>query len=102
MTATVPPGSRPGHAPGSAVGLGFGLVAAAAFGTSGALGASLLAAGWSPGAAVALRITLAALILTAPAALQLRSRWVRASPRSSAWPRCSSPSPSRGCSLGSD
>lgn len=75
MTVTVAPGAPPRHSPGSAVGLGFGLAAAAAFGTSGALGASLLAAGWSPGAAVALRISIAALILTIPAALQLRGRW---------------------------
>ena len=79
MTVTVAPGSAAGHtsghAPGGTVGLGFGLAAAAAFGISGALGASLLAAGWSPGAAVALRISLAALVLTVPAALQLRGRW---------------------------
>jgi drug/metabolite transporter (DMT)-like permease len=72
VTSTIAPSH---HAPGSAVGLGFGLAAAAAFGTSGALGASLLEAGWSPGAAVALRISIAALVLTVPAALQLRGRW---------------------------
>ena len=56
-------------------GLVLALVSAAAFGTSGALAGSLLSAGWSPGAAVLTRMLLAALALTVPAALALRSRW---------------------------
>ncbi len=55
-------------------GLGMAVVSAVTFGSSGALGASLLRAGWSPGAAVAVRLAIAALVLTAPALLQLRGR----------------------------
>lgn len=62
---------------GSARGTGITLAAlsAATFGTSGAFGASLIDAGWTPGAAVAARITAAALVLSVPAVLQLRGRW---------------------------
>jgi drug/metabolite transporter (DMT)-like permease len=56
-------------------GLVLGLVSAAAFGTSGALAGSLLATGWTPGAAVLARLLLAAAALTVPAALALRGRW---------------------------
>ena len=59
--------------PGGA-GLGLALVSAAAFGTSGAFAASLLEAGWTPGAAVTTRVVLAALVLTVPALLLLRGR----------------------------
>lgn len=60
---------------GGAVGLGFAVVSAATFGTSGSFATSLLAAGWSPGGAVTMRIALAALLLTAPAIRTLRGRW---------------------------
>jgi drug/metabolite transporter (DMT)-like permease len=63
-------------------GSGFGgagvllsLLAASTFGTSGSFATSLTDAGWSPGAAVAARVCLAAVILTVPAMLQLRRRW---------------------------
>ena len=56
-------------------GLTLGLVSAAAFGTSGTFAAALIAAGWSPGAAVLARIALAALILTVPAVLRMRGQW---------------------------
>jgi drug/metabolite transporter (DMT)-like permease len=55
-------------------GLGLAALSAAAFGTSGAFAASLLEAGWTPGAAVTTRVVLAALVLTVPALLQLRGR----------------------------
>ena len=58
-----------------AAGLGLGLLSAATFGTSGSLAASLLAAGWSPGAAVTLRVGIAAAVLAVPALLLLRGRW---------------------------
>jgi drug/metabolite transporter (DMT)-like permease len=61
----------------SAVGLGLAVLSAATFGTSGSFAASLMATGWTPGAAVAVRITLAALMLTVPALLQLRGRWTQ-------------------------
>lgn len=56
-------------------GISLAVVSAATFGTSGTFGTSLLDAGWSPGAAVLVRITLAALMLTIPAAVGLRGRW---------------------------
>lgn len=59
---------------GAGLGLGLALVSAASFGTSGALAASLLGAGWTPGAAVTVRVVLAALVLTAPAVLLLRGQ----------------------------
>ena len=65
-------------------GLSLGILSAAAFGTSGAFAASLIGAGWSPAAAVLTRITLAGLMLTVPALLQLRGHWGmlrRAAPR---------------------
>jgi drug/metabolite transporter (DMT)-like permease len=51
------------------------VASAATFGTSGTFGTSLLDAGWTPGAAVLARITLAALMLTVPAVIGLRGRW---------------------------
>ena len=56
-------------------GLGLALLSAATFGTSGVFGSALISAGWSPGAAVATRISIAALILAIPAAIALRGRW---------------------------
>jgi drug/metabolite transporter (DMT)-like permease len=61
------------------VGLALALVSGATFGTSGSFASSLLSAGWSPGAAVTARVCIAALVLTVPALLQLRS--VRVSAR---------------------
>lgn len=58
-----------------AAGLGLATLSAATFGTSGSFASSLMDAGWTPGAAVATRIGLAALILTVPALVQLRGRW---------------------------
>jgi len=54
-------------------GLALAVLSAATFGTSGSFASSLLSAGWSPGAAVTARVVVAALALTAPALLQLRS-----------------------------
>jgi drug/metabolite transporter (DMT)-like permease len=56
-------------------GLALALASGAAFGTSGVLAKSLLGAGWSPGAAVTVRITVAAAILVVPAARALAGRW---------------------------
>ncbi|HWH27552.1 MAG TPA: DMT family transporter [Mycobacteriales bacterium] len=55
-------------------GLGLALLSAATFGTSGTFAASLLEAGWTPGAAVTVRVVVAALVLTVPALLLLRGR----------------------------
>lgn len=56
-------------------GLLLALLSAATFGTSGTFGSALISAGWSPGAAVATRISIAALILAIPAVIALRGRW---------------------------
>ncbi|HCT76838.1 MAG TPA: EamA family transporter [Micromonosporaceae bacterium] len=56
-------------------GLGLALLSAATFGTSGSFARSLTDAGWSPGAAVAIRIGIAALILAVPAIIAMRGRW---------------------------
>jgi drug/metabolite transporter (DMT)-like permease len=62
------------RAAGSGAGLGLALVSAATFGTSGAFASSLLVAGWTAGAAVTVRVVLAAAALTVPALLALRGR----------------------------
>lgn len=71
--------ARAGRRHRSGAGLGLAVLSAAAFGTSGTFAASLLAEGWSPGAAVTARVVLAALVLTAPALLALRGQrgWLR-------------------------
>jgi drug/metabolite transporter (DMT)-like permease len=51
------------------------LLSAATFGTSGTFASALIGAGWSPGAAVTIRISIAALILAIPAIVLLRGRW---------------------------
>jgi drug/metabolite transporter (DMT)-like permease len=58
-------------------GVGLAVVSAAAFGTSGAFAASLMDSGWTPGAAVTVRVLVAAALLTAPALLQLRGHRAR-------------------------
>ncbi|GGL99396.1 EamA family transporter [Nakamurella endophytica] len=64
------------HGRGGA-GLGLALLSGATFATSGTFAASLISAGWSPAAAVTVRIAVAALLLTVPAVLQLRGQWHR-------------------------
>jgi drug/metabolite transporter (DMT)-like permease len=59
----------------SRLGFGLALVSAATFGTSGTFASALIEAGWSPGAAVTIRISIAALILAIPAIVMLRGRW---------------------------
>lgn len=56
-------------------GLGVALVSAATFGVSGPFAKSLLESGWSPGAAVGIRLGGAALVLVVPILLTLRGRW---------------------------
>jgi drug/metabolite transporter (DMT)-like permease len=60
------------HGSLSNTGLLAALLSAAAFGTSGALATSLIATGWTPGAAVLARVVVAAVVLTVPALVQLR------------------------------
>ncbi|HXH36282.1 MAG TPA: DMT family transporter [Plantibacter sp.] len=57
------------------VGLLVALLAAIAFGTSGAFIKPVLAAGWSPAAAVTVRVLIGGLVLAPFALLALRGRW---------------------------
>jgi drug/metabolite transporter (DMT)-like permease len=56
-------------------GIWVALLSAATFGVSGPFAKSLLEIGWSPGAAVGVRIGGAALVLLVPVLLSLRGRW---------------------------
>jgi drug/metabolite transporter (DMT)-like permease len=71
LTRDISPGTRSR----TASGLVFALISATSFGLSGPLAKGLMEAGWSSGAAVAVRVGLAALVLAIPAALALRGRW---------------------------
>src|SRR5690242_14045701 len=57
------------------VGIAAGLVAAVAFATSGPVVKPLLVAGWSPGSAIVVRLTIAGLLLAVPAAWAVHGRW---------------------------
>ena len=56
-------------------GLGLAVLSAATFATSGPFADSLMAAGWTPGAAVTFRIGIAAIALSVPACRALSGRW---------------------------
>ncbi|MBA3782409.1 MAG: DMT family transporter [Nocardioides sp.] len=56
-------------------GLGLAVVSAASFGLSGNLARGLLDAGWSAGAAVAVRVSIATVVLMVPALVLLGGRW---------------------------
>ena len=60
---------------GTGVGLVIAVVSAVTFGAAGTLGASLLDQGWSPGAAVGVRVLLGAVLLTPFALWSLRGRF---------------------------
>ncbi|WP_341933279.1 DMT family transporter [Microbacterium sp. LWO14-1.2] len=60
---------------GVRLGLPLAVAAAFSFGMSGAWARGLIDAGWSPGAAVTVRVWVAALVLLIPAVLSLRGRW---------------------------
>jgi drug/metabolite transporter (DMT)-like permease len=55
-------------------GLGIALMSSAAFGTSGSFATALIGSGWSPAAAVTVRLLVATAALTVPALLLLRGR----------------------------
>jgi drug/metabolite transporter (DMT)-like permease len=63
--------------PTGGAGVSLALLSAATFGTSGSFAGSLLAAGWTPLAAVTVRVVVAALLLTVPALLALRGHLPR-------------------------
>src|SRR3954451_19650576 len=65
-------GSTVRHGSLSNAGLLAALLSAATFGTSGAFATSLIATGWTPGAAVLARVVVAAAVQTVPALVQLR------------------------------
>ncbi|HEX8768471.1 MAG TPA: EamA family transporter [Jatrophihabitans sp.] len=56
-------------------GLGLALLSAAAFGTSGAFATALISSGWTPAAAVTVRLLVAAAVLTVPALMVLRGQF---------------------------
>lgn len=56
-------------------GLAFAVVSAATFGLSGPLARPLLEAGWSPGAIVLIRVSIAALVVLPFGLVALRGRW---------------------------
>lgn len=60
---------------GLRLGLPLAIGAAFAFGMSGAWARGLIDAGWTPGAAVTVRIWVAAIVLLVPAVVALRGRW---------------------------
>ena len=60
---------------GARAGFGLAVFSSAAFSTSGALGKSLIDAGWSPAAAVSVRVAVAAVMMAVPAAVLMRGRW---------------------------
>jgi drug/metabolite transporter (DMT)-like permease len=60
------------HRAASNTGLALALLSGATFGTSGSFAASLIAIGWTPGAAVLARVVIAAVVLTLPALVALR------------------------------
>ena len=61
----------------SSAGLAMAVLSAAAFGVSGTLATSLMRSGWTPGAAVAARLVVAAAALALPALRVMRGRWSR-------------------------
>jgi drug/metabolite transporter (DMT)-like permease len=63
---------RPGAA---ASGVALAVLSAGTFGTSGIFASVLISAGWSPAAVAIARLGGAAVLLTVPAAVQLRGRW---------------------------
>jgi drug/metabolite transporter (DMT)-like permease len=60
------------HRTVSNAGLGLAVLSGATFGTSGSFAASLIAIGWTPGAAVLARVVIAAVVLALPAVVALR------------------------------
>ena len=70
-------GARVAVAPASRLlpGLGFAVLSAMSFGLSGSLAKGLLDTGWTAGAAVTVRVLVAAAVLAVPAVLSLRGRW---------------------------
>src|SRR5690554_2251171 len=60
---------------GLRLGMPLAIAAALSFGMSGAWARGLIDAGWTPGAAVTVRIWVAALVLLVPTLIALRGKW---------------------------
>ncbi len=75
MSAVVNDARRVKPIRGVNAGLVVALGAALTFGTSGVFARGLIDAGWSPGAAVTVRMWVAALVLLVPTLVALRGRW---------------------------
>lgn len=75
MTSLLPRRRTPDSPPLASPALLLAFVSAAAFALSGSFAKSLFDVGWSPGAAVAVRIGGAALVLAIPVALSLVRNW---------------------------
>src|SRR6476661_7800204 len=73
VTLTHDTGQRAGAT--SASGLAFAVVSAFTFGAAGGLARGLLESGWSAGAVVLVRVTIAAVVVAPLAVWQLRGRW---------------------------
>lgn len=73
MTHDTPVAAAPASRLGA--GLAFAVVSAFSFGMSGTIAKGLLVEGWSPAAAVAARILVAAVVLAIPGLVALRGRW---------------------------
>ncbi|MFT3874870.1 MAG: DMT family transporter [Propioniciclava sp.] len=71
----VPATGQPAGPRNSASGLLIALLSAAMFATAGSFAKPLLEAGWSPAAAVLVRLGMASLVLAVPAAFALRGQW---------------------------
>lgn len=67
------PGGRPTPRLG---GIGIALFSSAVFGVSGSFAKALLESGWTPAAAVTLRMAGAALVLLVPTVLVMRGKWL--------------------------
>lgn len=65
-----------GRNTGRFTGVWIALLSSAVFGLSGSFAKGLMEAGWSPAAAVTLRMAGAALVLMVPAVIAMRGRWV--------------------------
>ncbi|GAA2087327.1 EamA family transporter [Aeromicrobium tamlense] len=72
MSVDTPDAAVVRHTP---TGLLLAVTSALSFGTSGTMARGLMDAGWSPGAAFAVRVSLAALVLAIPGLLAVRGRY---------------------------
>src|SRR4051812_4898495 len=75
MTALTDDRMTAGRSARTLPGLAFALLSAASFGMSGALASGLLDNGWTPGAVVLARISIAALVVVPFGVAALRGRW---------------------------